>query len=77
MEQAGAVPEPKWQAGSRGASRRTPPLALSGGFSGIGAVPDFFFRLNTHNLKIIKRQFDNHHPETGIIDVKATPGPIR
>ena len=40
-------------------------------------MPDFFFRSNTHNLKIIKRQLDKHHPETGIIDVKATQGPIR
>jgi len=39
----------------------------------VGAVPDFFFRSNTRNLRIIKRHLDKHHPETGIIDVKARP----
>jgi hypothetical protein len=39
----------------------------------VGAVPDFFFRSNTRNVRIIKRHLDKHHPETGIIDVKARP----
>ncbi len=39
----------------------------------VGAVPDFFFRSNTRNLRIIKRHLDKHHPETGIIDAKARP----
>ena len=39
----------------------------------VGAVPDLFFRSNTRNLRIIKRHLDKHHPETGIIDVKARP----
>ena len=30
----------------------------------IGAVPDFFFRSNTRNLRIIKRHLDKHHPST-------------
>ena len=34
----------------------------------IGAVPDFFFRSNSRNLKIIKRHLDKHHPATKIID---------
>lgn len=33
----------------------------------IGAVPDFFFRSNTRNLKMIKRFMDRHHPSTAII----------
>ena len=33
----------------------------------IGAVPDFFFRSNTRNLKLIKRHLDRHHPETAIV----------
>ena len=37
----------------------------------VGAVPDFFFRSNSRNVRIIKRHLDKHHPETGIIDVKA------
>lgn len=39
----------------------------------IGAVPDFFFRSNSRNLRIIKRHLDKHHPETGIIDVRPLP----
>lgn len=33
----------------------------------IGAVPDFFFRSNTRNLKMIKRFMDRNHPSTAII----------
>ena len=36
----------------------------------VGAIPDFFFRSNTRNMRIIKRHLDRHHPETAIIDVK-------
>lgn len=42
--------------------------ALLGAIPFIGAVPDFFFRSNTRNLKIIKRHLDKHHPKTAIID---------
>jgi Domain of unknown function (DUF4112) len=38
--------------------------ALLGAIPLIGAVPDFFFRSNTRNLKIIKRHLDKHHPGT-------------
>ena len=38
----------------------------------VGAIPDFFFRSNSRNLRIIKRHLDKHHPETRIIDAKAT-----
>ena len=37
----------------------------------IGAVPDFFFRSNTRNLRIIKRHLDKHHPGTGTINATA------
>lgn len=37
----------------------------------IGAVPDFFFRSNTRNLKMIKRHLDKNHPETRLIDAEA------
>ncbi len=33
----------------------------------IGAVPDFFFRSNTRNLRIIRRHLDKHHPATAVI----------
>jgi hypothetical protein len=36
----------------------------------VGAVPDYFFKSNTRNLRIVKRHLDKHHPETAIIDVK-------
>lgn len=39
----------------------------------IGAVPDFFFRSNTRNLRIIKRHLDKHHPSGATVDGK--PGP--
>lgn len=34
----------------------------------IGAVPDFFFRSNSRNLRIIKRHLDKHHPATVTLD---------
>lgn len=34
----------------------------------VGAVPDFLFRSNTRNLKIIKRHLDKHHPATAVIE---------
>ena len=39
----------------------------------IGAVPDFLFRSNSRNLRIIRRHLDKHHPETKIVDVTARP----
>ena len=37
----------------------------------VGAIPDFFFRSNTRNLKMIKRHLDKHHPGTRTIDAEA------
>ena len=37
----------------------------------VGAVPDFFFRSNTRNLRMIKRHLDRHHPETATIEGRA------
>jgi hypothetical protein len=34
----------------------------------IGAIPDFFFRSNTINLKMIKRHLDRHHPASALIE---------
>ena len=34
----------------------------------VGAIPDFFFRSNSRNLKIIKRHLDKQHPASAIID---------
>jgi hypothetical protein len=44
---------------------------LLGAIPWIGAVPDFFFRSNTRNLKIIKRYLDKNHPGTRTIDAQA------
>jgi hypothetical protein len=44
---------------------------LLGAIPWIGAIPDFFFRSNTRNLRIVKRHLDKHHPETRIVEWKA------
>lgn len=41
--------------------------ALLGVIPWVGAIPDFFFRSNTRNLRIIKRHLDKHHPGTATI----------
>jgi hypothetical protein len=38
----------------------------------VGAIPDFFFRSNTRNLKIIKRHLDKHHAGTATIDAPVS-----
>jgi hypothetical protein len=38
----------------------------------VGAIPDFFFRSNSRNLRIIRRFLDKNHPETAIVDAEAT-----
>ena len=38
----------------------------------IGAIPDFFFRSNTRNLRIVKRWLDKHHPATAVIEGRVT-----
>lgn len=34
----------------------------------VGAVPDFFFRSNSRNLKIIKRHLDKHHAGSATVE---------
>jgi len=41
---------------------------LLGAIPIIGAIPDFFFRSNSRNLKIIKRHLDRHHPGSRVLD---------
>jgi hypothetical protein len=38
----------------------------------VGAIPDFFFRSNTRNLRIIKRHLDKHHAATATVQGQAT-----
>ncbi|WP_052134731.1 DUF4112 domain-containing protein [Sphingomonas sp. 37zxx] len=40
---------------------------LFGLVPGIGIIPDFFFRSNTRNLRIIRKHLDKHHPATVVI----------
>ncbi len=39
----------------------------------VGAVPDFFFRSNSRNLRIIKRHLDKHHPAGSTVEGKVVP----
>lgn len=34
----------------------------------VGAIPDYFFKSNTRNLRIIKKHLDKHHPSSVTID---------
>ena len=38
----------------------------------VGAIPDYFFKSNTRNLRIIKKHLDKHHPGSKVIDAAAT-----
>ena len=58
----------KWQMTRMGANVGVD--MLLGASPWIGAIPDYFFRSNTRNLRIVKAHLDKHHPETAIIDVK-------
>jgi len=42
---------------------------LLGAIPWVGAIPDFFFRSNTRNLRIIRKHLDRHHPATAVIDI--------
>lgn len=58
---------PKWQL-----TRMAGNIGLDWLFSlipWVGAIPDFFFRSNTRNLRIIKRHLDKHHAGTATLDV--------
>ena len=39
----------------------------------VGAVPDFFFRSNTRNLRMIKRHLDKHHPAGATVEGEIAP----
>ena len=42
--------------------------ALLGAIPFIGAIPDFFFRSNSRNLRIIRKHLDRHHPSTTTLE---------
>ncbi|MBR0552122.1 DUF4112 domain-containing protein [Stakelama marina] len=37
----------------------------------VGAIPDFFFRSNSRNLRIIRKHLDKHHPAD--VTIENTP----
>ena len=41
----------------------------------VGAIPDFFFRSNTRNLRMIRRHLDKHHAGTATIEGQGTKLP--
>jgi len=41
----------------------------------VGAIPDFFFRSNSMNLKMIKRHLERHHPALATIEGHAVRAP--
>jgi hypothetical protein len=41
---------------------------LLGAIPWVGAIPDFFFRSNTRNVRIVRRWLDKHHPGTKTIE---------
>ena len=59
----------KWQMGRMAGNVATD--FLLGLIPWVGAIPDFFFRSNSRNLKIIRKHLDKYHPETGIVDAAA------
>jgi hypothetical protein len=38
----------------------------------VGAIPDFFFRSNSRNLKMIKRHLEKHYPEAATVEGQVT-----
>ena len=70
-----------WEARNLGVSRGTVVKVganigfdmLLGAIPIVGAVPDYFFRSNTRNMKLIRRWLDEHHPQAAPIDESPTP----
>jgi hypothetical protein len=70
-----------WEARNLGVSRGTVVKMganigfdmLLGAIPIVGAIPDYFFRSNTRNMKLIRRWLDEHHPQSPPIDKSPTP----
>jgi len=45
---------------------------LLGAIPWVGAIPDFLFRSNSRNLKIIKRHLDKHHAAGATVEGQVT-----
>ena len=61
----------KWQMGRMAGNVGTD--FLLGLIPWVGAIPDFFFRSNSRNLRIIRRHLDKFHPETRLVDASGRP----
>jgi len=48
---------------------------LLGAIPFVGAIPDFFFRSNSRNLKIIRKWLDKHHPASRMIEGEVVRRP--
>lgn len=48
---------------------------LLGAIPWVGAIPDFFFKSNTRNLRIVKKWLDKHHPATMIVEGEVVARP--
>jgi len=61
-----------WEARNLGVSRGTVVKMganigfdmLLGAIPFVGAIPDYFFRSNTRNMKLVRRWLDHHHPQS-------------
>jgi hypothetical protein len=62
----------KWQMTRMGANIGID--TLLGMIPFLGVIPDFFFRSNSRNLRIIKRHLDRHHPATVTLDPLSRNG---
>ena len=70
-----------WEARNLGMSKMQ--MARMGGNIGVdwllgmipivGAIPDYFFRSNTRNLRIIKRHLDRNFPSGATVDAAPLP----
>lgn len=65
-----------WEARNLGVSRGTVARMganigfdmLLGAIPLVGAIPDYFFRSNTRNLRLVRKWLDKHHPQLAASD---------
>jgi len=50
---------------------------LLGAIPWIGAIPDFFFRSNSRNLRMVRKWLDKHHPDTRVVEGEVIRGRLR
>jgi hypothetical protein len=64
---------PKWQIARMGGNVGFD--FLLGAIPFVGAIPDFFFRSNSRNLRIIRKWLDKHHPASRMIEGEVVRRP--